>query len=139
MTETARPSSPRPRFTLSGRLKSFVYAGRGLSWMVRREHNARLHVAASLAVVAAGLALRLSLADWRWILSAIAMVWAAEAFNTAIEELCDHLNPEFDMAIGRVKDLAAGAVLIASMAAAMIGLLTLGPPLLALLVLAGWP
>jgi len=53
-----------------------------------------------------------------------------EAINTAVEDLCDHISPQFDEAIGRVKDLAAGAVLAASLAAAAIGLLTLGPPLL---------
>lgn len=58
------------------------------------------------------------------------LVWATEALNTAIEELCDCVSPGFDPAIGRVKDLAAGAVLVAAVAAALIGLLTLMPPLL---------
>lgn len=67
--------------------------------------------------------------DWRWLVLAMAMVWLAEAFNTAIEELCDRIEPGFDLVIGRIKDIAAGAVLIASLAAALIGVLTLGPPL----------
>jgi diacylglycerol kinase (ATP) len=61
------------------------------------------------------------------------MVWLAEALNTAIEELCDHVTPDRHAAIGRIKDLAAGAVLIASIAAGLIGALTLGPPLVRLL------
>ena len=60
----------------------------------------------------------------------MALVWIAEALNTAIEDLCDHLNPDFDPAIGRVKDLAAGGMLIASITAFVIGLLTFGPILL---------
>jgi diacylglycerol kinase (ATP) len=108
-------------------MKSFVYAGRGLHSLVRTEHNAWLHLAATVAVVTAGFALKISLGDWRWITLAIAMVWIAEAFNTAIEELCDRITDAFDPAIGRVKDLAAGAVLLASIGAAIIGALTLGP------------
>ncbi|AXB77167.1 diacylglycerol kinase family protein [Novosphingobium sp. P6W] len=130
-TPLETPAFP-PRFTVRARLKSFIFAGCGLRSLVQGEHNARLHLAASLIVVAAGLVLRVSAADWRWLVLAIAMVWLAEAFNTAIEDICDRINPEFDPAIGRIKDLAAGAVLVASIAAALIGLFTLTPPLLEL-------
>ena len=67
---------------------------------------------------------------WRWLVIAIALVWVTEAINTAVEELCDRVSPEFDPSIGRVKDIAAGGVLAASIASAVIGLLTLGPPFL---------
>ncbi|TDW63278.1 diacylglycerol kinase (ATP) [Novosphingobium sp. PhB55] len=122
---TSSPFSPRAR------LRSFLFAGRGLRWLVRDEHNARLHLAASLGVVVAGFWLEISAADWRWLVLAMALVWLAEAFNTAVEGLCDRIHPEFDPAIGRIKDLGAGGVLVASIAAALIGVLTLGPPLLA--------
>ncbi len=108
-------------------MRSFVYAGRGLRSLVRTEHNAWLHLAATGLVIAAGFALMISVDDWRWLTLAIALVWIAEAFNTAIEELCDRITDAFDPAIGRVKDLAAGAVLLASIGAAIIGILTLGP------------
>lgn len=123
------PDRPQPATRLSARarLKSFVYAGRGLHSLVRTEHNAWLHLAASAVVIAAGFALKISLDDWRWIALAIALVWIAEAFNTAIEELCDRFTDAFDPAIGRVKDLAAGGVLLASVGAVIIGLLTFGP------------
>ena len=74
------------------RLKSFTFAIRGLRWLVTDEHNAWLHLAASLLAVAAGLLLRISLSDWRWLVLAIATVWLAEAFNTAIEDLCDRVE-----------------------------------------------
>jgi|EndMetStandDraft_4_1072995.scaffolds.fasta_scaffold395960_2 diacylglycerol kinase (ATP) len=127
------PETPKTRsgFSLRARLKSFVYAGRGLRWLIQDEHNARVHLAASVIVVSIGLFLRISLADWRWLILAIALVWLAEAFNTTIEELCDRISPEFDIAIGRIKDLAAGGVLVASIAAMLIGAVTLLPPLLA--------
>lgn len=120
------------KFSLSARLKSFVYAGRGLRWLVQDEHNARLHLAASLVVVIGGFCLRVSAEEWRWLVVAIALVWLAEAFNTVVEELCDRIQPDFDPAIGRIKDLSAGAVLVASIASLLIGLLTLVPPLVAL-------
>ncbi|RYD26281.1 MAG: diacylglycerol kinase family protein [Lysobacteraceae bacterium] len=101
-----------------------------MRWLAQDEHNAWLHLAASATVIIAGLALDISLDDWRWLVSAIAFVWVTEAMNTAVEELCDRVSPQLDEAIGRVKDLAAGAVLAASLAAVVIGLLTLGPPFL---------
>ncbi|SFK41310.1 diacylglycerol kinase (ATP) [Sphingomonas sp. NFR04] len=116
-------------FSISARLKSFRYAIRGMRVLVREEHNARVHLAASLCAVATGAVLQLSVGEWRWLVLAIALVWLAEAFNTAIEDLCDRICPNFDPAVGRIKDLAAGGVLVASLAAAAIGLLTLGPPL----------
>jgi diacylglycerol kinase (ATP) len=120
-------------FSIGARFKSFIFAWRGLRWLVHTEHNARVHLAASMAAVFVGLFLGISPGDWRWIFLAMAMVWLAEAFNTAIEKLCDRIEPEFDPAIGRIKDVSAGAVLIASITAALIGFLTLWPPILALL------
>ena len=125
------PAAKLP-FSVTARLKSFVYAGRGLRWLVQDEHNAWMHLAASAMVVVAGFLLHISFDDWRWLVFAIAFVWVTEAMNTAVEELCDFVSPGFAHPIGRVKDLAAGAVLAASLAAAVIGLLTLGPPCLQL-------
>jgi diacylglycerol kinase (ATP) len=117
----------RAGFSLYSRLLSFRYAGNGLGLLVWREHNAWIHAAATLFVICSGFALHITLADWRWLVSAIVLVWMAEAFNTAIEALCDRICMERDAAIGRIKDLAAGAVLISAIAAAAIGLLTLLP------------
>ncbi len=127
MANGPEPPQPATGLSVRARMRSFVYAARGLRSLVRTEHNAWLHLAATGLVIAAGFALKISMDDWRWITLAIALVWIAEAFNTAIEELCDRITDVFDPAIGRVKDLAAGAVLLASIGAAIIGILTLGP------------
>jgi len=127
MHDSPASPTPAPRFSIRTRLASFIFAARGLRLLVRNEHNARLHLAASTVAVGAGLLLRISASDWRWITLSIALVWLAEAINTAIEDLCDHVTPQFHLVIGRVKDLAAGAVLVASAAAAVIGLLTFAP------------
>jgi diacylglycerol kinase (ATP) len=114
-------------FSLHKRLLSFRYAGNGLRLLARHEHNAWIHLTASLLVAGAGFALHVRPSDWRWLVAAMALVWMAEAFNTAIEALCDRICIERDVAIGRIKDLAAGAVLIAAITAATIGLLTFLP------------
>lgn len=100
--------------------------------LVASSANARIHLVAAALAVGLGLGLRLSPGEWLWIAAAVGGVWAAEAFNSALETLADRVSPEWDEAIGRAKDLAAGAVLIAALAAAAIGLLVFVPRLLAL-------
>lgn len=107
-------------------------AGNGIVSLLRTCPNARIHLVATLIAVALGLWLRIGLSDWLWIVLAIGLVWSAECFNTALEQLADRVNGERDPLIGRAKDLAAGAVLIAAIVAAAIGALVFIPRLLAL-------
>jgi diacylglycerol kinase (ATP) len=95
--------------------------------MVRTQHNAWIHAAATIAVIMAGLGFRISNTDWRWLVAAIAGVWAAEAVNTALEQLSDLVSPGYDVAIEHAKDLAAGAVLVMATGAAIIGVLVFWP------------
>jgi diacylglycerol kinase (ATP) len=118
---------PRARFTIGARLRSFRHAGRGLLFLVCSEHNAWLHFAATAAVIGAGLALEIDSVDWRWIAAAILWVWSAEALNTSIEQICNLVAPEPDERIRVVKDVAAGAVLVSSIGAALIGAFTFLP------------
>jgi len=119
--------APRSRFTLAARLRSFRYAGGGLLFLLRSEHNAWLHFAATCAAIGAGLVLEIDSVDWRWIAAAILWVWSAEAFNTAIERICNIVSPEPDERIRVVKDVAAGAVLVSATGAALIGAFTFLP------------
>ncbi len=114
-------------FSISDRVKSFGYALRGLDFMLRTQHNAWIHLAATAAVTLAGIVLRISAEDWRWIVLAIGLVWVAEIVNTAFEHLCDVVQPEFHISVKTAKDVAAGAVLIAAIAAAVVGVLVLWP------------
>ena len=114
-------------FSIVARLRSFAYAFAGLSFVLRTQHNAWLHLLASLAVVAAGFALKVNADDWRWLIAAVALVWLAEAINTAFEHLCDVVSPEFHPSVKRAKDIAAAAVLVSAIAAALIGALTFAP------------
>jgi diacylglycerol kinase (ATP) len=99
--------------------------------MLRSQRNAWVHAVATVTVCLSGFLLRLSAADWCWIVLAIVTVWTAEALNTALEFLTDIASPRFDPIAGKAKDVAAGAVLLAAMGAVVIGLLVFGPHLLA--------
>lgn len=109
------------------RLKSFVYALQGVAHLVRTQPNARLHLLAAVLVCSVGGYVGLSRAEWVWVVVAITLVWSAEAFNTALEQLADALHPQQHPGIGRAKDGAAAAVLIAALGAAVIGLLVFVP------------
>lgn len=114
-------------FSAMARIRSFRYALAGLWFMLRTQHNAWLHLAATLLVCAAGIALKVRASDWRWLIAAIALVWVAETLNTAFEHLCDVISPDFHHAVQRSKDVAAGAVLVCAVASLCIGVLTFWP------------
>lgn len=103
------------------RWRSLRHAAGGVRRLVRAEVHARIHLAATLLVGIAGLALHVSGEAWRWLILACALVWVAEALNTAIERLADRVCATHDPAIGAAKDLAAAAVLLAAVAALAIG------------------
>lgn len=121
--------------TFTGRVRSFSFAIRGIGVMLRSQQNAWIHASATVAVCAAGIFFGLSRDEWCWIVLALVAVWTAEALNTALEFLTDVASPEFNPTAGHAKDVAAGAVLIASIGALLVGVLVLGPHLLVTL---GW-
>ena len=122
----------RNRLTFDGRIRSITHAVRGIRTMLESQHNAWIHAAATLVVIAAGIAFGLSWAEWCWIVLAIVAVWTAEALNTAFEFLTDVASPNFHPIAGKAKDVAAGAVLLAAIGAVTIGALVFGPKVVAL-------
>ncbi|MDG2333522.1 MAG: diacylglycerol kinase family protein [Myxococcota bacterium] len=119
------------RFSIIERAKSFGFAFRGIALTVQSQHNAWIHLFVTAAVTLAGWYCELSAHDWLWLITAITLVWAMETVNTAIERLADAAVPEIHPLIAQAKDAAAGAVLIAVLGSALIGLIVLGPPLIA--------
>ena len=115
------------RFTVTARARSFLHAFRGIGTLLRTEHNAWIHAAATVAVTGAGLLVGLEAVEWGLIVLAIALVFSTEAFNTALEVLADAVHPDPHPLVGRAKDLAAGAVLLAAMGAVVIALLVFVP------------
>lgn len=112
-------------------MAAFADAGRGVGILLRTQPHARIHALATLCVLGLGYWLKLSAADWVALVIAMALVWVSEAINTALEAVVDLASPDFHPLAGKAKDVAAGAVLLASVAAALIGALVLVPAWLA--------
>ncbi len=115
------------------RLKSFSYAGKGLAELFRSQPNSRIHLLFILAVVLAGWFFGLTPTEWLVLVLTMTIVLAAESFNTALEYLTDLASPGFHPLAGKVKDLAAGAVLICALGAVIVGMIIFFPYLLALI------
>lgn len=101
----------------------------GLRHMINSQRNARFHLAATVVVCVMGITFGIALWEWACIFLIVAIVWALEAMNTAIECLADRVTRETDTQIKLAKDVAAGAVLISAGAAFTIGLVIFLPHL----------
>jgi diacylglycerol kinase (ATP) len=120
------PSS-REKRTLKKRMRSFGFAWNGIRLMFATQPNAVIHFIAMVLVVVLGFFFQISLTEWALVVFAIGLVLSAEAFNTALENLVDLASPEYNERAGRVKDIAAGAVLLAAICAVIIGLIIFLP------------
>jgi diacylglycerol kinase len=114
-------------------IKSFSNAARGMAYLFKSQLNARIELIITCFVILAGIIFRISNTEWITILLCIALVLGLEGINTAIELLADKVEPAKDKEIGKVKDVAAGAVLVAALVAAIIGFIIFAPRFLHLL------
>lgn len=115
-----------------GFFRSFRHALNGCVQLFGTERNAKIHLAAFLIVVAAGFYFAIDRIEWMIILLASGAVIAAEAMNTAIEGTIDIAHPQHGEKAGRIKDIAAGAVLIVTCAAIAAGVIVFFPKVKAL-------
>ena len=117
-------------------MKAFInrvrYAANGWLRFFAKETNGQIQLVVALLVIVAGFLLGISRGEWMIVLGCIALVLSLEMVNSAIEKLCDHLHPEMHTQIGLVKDIAAGAVLWASVISAVIGLIVFLPRIISL-------
>ena len=111
------------------RVAAFRYALAGLVYVLRTQRNAWIHAFVSTLVLLMCFWLQLSPQDWAIIILTIAIVWAAEFINTALEAIVDLASPQQHPLAKVGKDVGAAAVLIAAMAAVLVGFLIMGPPL----------
>ena len=102
------------------RINSFRFAGKGIWAFIRTEEHAQIHVLAAALVVAMGFWAGLARWEWCAVIACMGLVFASEMANSAVERLTDLVHPHFDHRAGRVKDIAAGGVLVAATAAAAI-------------------
>jgi diacylglycerol kinase len=111
-------------------LKSLSYAIQGVLYLLRFERNARIQSVIALLVIGLGFWLNISVNEWITLLFGIGLVLAAEAFNTAMEHLCNLVEPNPNPKIKIIKDLSAGAVLLLSIAVSIIGIIIFLPKFL---------
>ena len=126
-TERRRRGS---RFSLLDRFTSLRDALNGLGVLLVEQHNARVHFVVTICVLALGLLTGLTGLEWILVFAAIALVWMAEAFNSALEYLADAAMPESHQLIGKAKDVAAAGVLISACFAVLVGLWVFIPGLM---------
>ena len=122
------------KFSVVKRGKSFTYAGRGIWLFLKTTHNAWIHSVILIIAVVAGIYFGITSTDWMLLTLAAGLVLAAEAFNTAIEIDINLTSPEYHPYARDTKDVAAGAVLIAAITAAIIGVFIFGPYILGFLI-----
>ncbi len=109
------------------RIRSFGFAFKGLATLFRTQPNAWIHLLATVSVLTFAWFFAVSRAEWCILLLCITLVFAAEAFNTAIEFLTDLASPEFHPLAGHAKDVAAAAVLFCAIGAVVVGLVVFVP------------
>jgi diacylglycerol kinase len=126
--------------SLSGRtpwaafIASFGCAFSGLWYVLRTQRNARVHAAAAVLAIAAGIFLRISAIEFAITFVAISGVFIAEMFNTGLEACVDLASPQLHPLAKIAKDVTAGAVLVTAMLAVLIGFCIFGPHLWRLLL-----
>ncbi len=108
-------------------IKSFGYALRGIGHAFKSESNMKIHLAITIIVIAGGFLLHISLSEWLVCIACFGLVFGAELMNTSIEKLVDIVSPEHNPKAGRVKDLAAGAVLVCVVFSVIIGIVIFAP------------
>jgi diacylglycerol kinase len=114
-------------------VESFRFAFSGLWYALRTQRNTRIHLAIGAVAVALGLWLNLSPAEWAVVVLTIGFVLVSEMLNTVAETLVDLISPGYHPLAKVIKDVTAGAVLLAAVVSIAVGLLVLGPPLWRLL------
>lgn len=117
------------KFSLKKRSKSALYALNGLRVLFLEEHNSRIHIVIVIVVVTAGFLLKISNTEWLVICILIALVFSLEIINSAIENICDYISPQWSEVIKKVKDLAAAAVFVSSVISVICGAIIFLPKL----------
>lgn len=113
-------------FIIKDRIKSFYYAFNGLKYAVANEHNLRIQLVSAILVILLSVLVGLNFIEWCMIIICIGMVISAELMNSAIEHLVNHISPGQNLVAGKIKDLAAGAVLFTAFISFVIALIIFG-------------
>ncbi|NDP22374.1 MAG: diacylglycerol kinase family protein [Paludibacter sp.] len=109
------------------RIRSFGYAGKGIRMVFSTEPNMRIHILIAILVTFFGVILSISITEWMLCILCFGLVISAEMINTAFENIVDLVSPEKNEIAGKVKDIAAGAVLVCAIISAIVGLIIFIP------------
>ncbi len=113
-------------------LRSMMYAKTGIIHFIKSEPNSRLHILATIVAISAGIWFKIDRFSWVALVLCIGLVWSAEMFNTAIEKIMNMISPEKNDQVRIIKDMAAGAVLIAAIISLITGIIIFYPHILQL-------
>ncbi len=108
---------------LGKRILGFKYACRGAWMLLKKEASIQVQFVIAIIMTGAGFYFQLSETEWMLQIITIGLVLGIEALNSAIEEIADFIHPDFHQKIGRIKDISAGAVTFAALAAIAVGLI----------------
>jgi len=114
-------------------IRSFGYAFKGVAYAATTQLNFRIHLAAAVLALLAGYLLHISISEWLWVALSITLVLVTEIFNTMIESLTDLVSPGYNEKAGHIKDMSAGAVVIAALFAFITAIIIFLPKLLLLI------
>ena len=109
------------------RIRSFGYALKGIKAVFGKEANMNIHLIMTTLVIICGFVFSISITEWMLCIGCFGLVISLEMLNSAIENLVDLVSPEKHELAGKVKDIAAGAVLVAAICAAIVGLIIFVP------------
>lgn len=109
------------------RIKAFKAAYSGLKTALKKEAHLKLHVLALLIVLNLGFYFNLSTNEWLAIIICSGLVIGLELINSSIEAICDLVNPNTDLKIKYIKDVAAAAVLVVAIVSVVVAYLVFWP------------
>lgn len=115
---------------IKGRMKSVGFAVKGAFKLITTEHSVMVQSSLAVLMIIAGFYFHISREEWMIQILAFGLVLSVESLNTAVEKIADFIHPEFHSKIGFIKDIAAGAVMFAALAAIAVGLLIYVPKFL---------
>jgi len=114
-------------------IRSFGFAFKGLGYAAKTQPNFRFHLVAGTVAVILGCFFQLSTVEWLWLMACIAIVLITELLNTSLETLTDLVSPTYNEKAGHVKDVAAGAVVVAALFALVTGIIIFLPKIIVLI------
>lgn len=114
-------------------LKSFANAFAGMAYFFTNDRNGKIHLAITVIVIAASVALQVSAIEWMIVLLCIALVISLEMLNSALEKLCDLVEPNYHSTIKVIKDVSAAAVVLSAIISVVIGVIIFLPKIILLL------